>query len=95
MTESALTEQPLLESEAQSSTLSDLVSTNGSNSDIEHPDDSNPPQGVLEDSEIDTMLYPYLRHNEEADVEAHVCAFLTMWQANHVSQRLVATDAET
>ena len=59
MTESALTEQPLLESEAQSSTLSDLVSTNGSNSDIEHPDDSNPPQGVLEDSEIDTMLYPY------------------------------------
>ena len=30
----------------------------------------------------DTMLYPY------PDTEAHLRAFLTTWQANHVSQRL-------
>ena len=39
------------------------------------------------------MSYPYPRYNDEADAEAHVHAFLTTWQANHVSQRLAVLDA--
>ena len=35
------------------------------------------------------MSYPY---NNEADAEVHVRAFLTMSQANHVSQCLAATN---
>ena len=38
------------------------------------------------------MLYPYPKYNDEADAEAHVCAFLTTWQGNHVSQRLSEVD---
>ena len=36
----------------------------------------------------DTMLYQYPKYQDQADAKAHICAFLTMWQANHVSQRL-------
>ena len=39
------------------------------------------------------MSYPYPRYNGEADANAHVRAFLTTWQANHASQRLVVTEA--
>ena len=79
MIDSALTEQPHPELEAQSTTLPDLVSSNGSSFEVEHPDDSNPLRwgGVLEDSKIDTIPYPYIRYNEEAEVEAHVHTFLT------------------
>ena len=45
------------------------------------------------DIEEDTMPYPYPRYNGEADAEAHVGTFLTTWQANHVSQCLVADEA--
>ena len=42
----------------------------------------------------DTILYPYPKYHDEADAEAHMRAFLTMWQANHVSQRLSKVDAD-
>ena len=42
----------------------------------------------------DTMAYPYPKYNHEADAEAHVRAFLTTWQANHVSQRLLEMDVD-
>ena len=50
---------------------------------------------VREDPDFNTMPYPYPRYTYDVDVEAHVQAFLTTWQANHVSQRLSATDVET
>ena len=40
------------------------------------------------------MSYPYPKYNDEVDAEAHVCAFLTTWQTNHVSQRLSEADAD-
>ena len=40
------------------------------------------------------MSYPYSKYNDEADVEAHLRAFLTTWQANHVSQRLSEADTD-
>ena len=42
----------------------------------------------------DTMSYTYPKNNDEADAEAHLHAFMTTWQANHVSQRLSETDAD-
>ena len=53
VTESALTKQPLLESEAQLAALPDPILTNDSSSEVDHPDDNNPPRGVPEDSEIE------------------------------------------
>ena len=44
--------------------------------------------------EEDTIPYPYPKYHDEPDVEAHICAFLTMWQANHVSQRLSEVAAD-
>ena len=43
--------------------------------------------------EGDTMSYPYPKYNDEADEEAHMHAFLTTWQANHVSQKVSEADA--
>ena len=40
------------------------------------------------------MSYPSPKYNDEADAEAHIQAFLTTWQANHVSQRLSKADAD-
>ena len=54
------------------------------------PTPENPPSVA----EQDEMPYPCPKYNDEADVEAHVCAFLTTWQANHVSQRLAELEAE-
>ena len=34
------------------------------------------------------MTYPYPKYNDKPDTEVHVQAFLTTWQANHVSQGL-------
>ena len=45
------------------------------------------------DSEEDTMHYPYPRYNSEADVEAHIRAYLTTWQVNHASKRLWLIEA--
>ena len=39
------------------------------------------------------MSYPYPKYNDEANAKAHMCAVLTTWQANHVSQRLSKADA--
>ena len=36
--------------------------------------------------EEDTMLYLYPKYNDQVDAEVHIRAFLTTWQANHVSQ---------
>ena len=41
------------------------------------------------------MPYAYPRYNDEADVEAHIRAYLTTWQANHASKRLAVTEAHT
>ena len=38
-------------------------------------------------------MYPYIRYNDEADAEAHARAFLTTWEANHVSQCLAVANA--
>ena len=40
------------------------------------------------------MSYRYPKYSDETDVEAHIRAFLTTWQANHVSQRLSEVDAD-
>ena len=50
-------------------------------------------RNLVEVFEEDTMPYPYPKYNDEADTEAHMRAFLTPWQANHVSQRLSEADA--
>ena len=50
---------------------------------------------VFVDPEYDIILYPYPRYTGEADAEAHVRAFLTIWQANHVSQRLATANENT
>ena len=42
----------------------------------------------------DTMLYRYPKYNDEAEAEAHVHAFLTTWQGNHVSHRLSKANAD-
>ena len=42
-------------------------------------------RNLVEVFEEDTMPYPYPKYNDEADTEAHMRAFLTPWQANHVS----------
>ena len=54
---------------------------------------NSPPRDFTDDPEYEKMSYPYPRYNDKADVEAHVRAFLTTWQANHVSERLAAVDA--
>ena len=83
-----------MELDTQSTTVSDPASTNNNTSEVDQPDD-NLFLVVREDLNIDTMPYPYPRYNKGADVEAHVRTFLTTWQANHVSQRLVVADAKT
>ena len=52
-----------------------------------------PPTDFFDDSEEDTMLYPYPRYNGEADAKADICAYLTIWQANHASKRLGVIEA--
>ena len=46
-----------------------------------------------EEEEV-TMSYRYPKYNEKPDAEAHIRAFLTTWQANHVSQQLSVADAD-
>ena len=62
----------------------------GNHSGFENPFDraspKKPPREFSANSEYDTMSYPYPHYNNEANIEAHVLAFLTTWQANHVSQ---------
>ena len=40
------------------------------------------------------MLYLYPKYNDQVDAEVHIRAFLTTWQANHVSQRLSEANAD-
>mgnify|MGYP000476957188 CR=1 FL=1 len=40
------------------------------------------------------MSYPYPKYNDDTNVEAHVCAFVTTWQENYVSQRLSEANAD-
>ena len=54
---------------------------------------NSPPRDFTDDPEYEKMSYPYPRYNGEADTQAHVHAFLTTWQANHASQRLVVAEA--
>ena len=72
----------------------DLASSSGNTFEVDQPED-NLFSLVREDPDIDTLPYPYPRCNEGTDAEAHVRAFLTTWQANHVSQQLVVADVET
>ena len=41
-----------------------------------------------------TMPYPYSKYRDDPDAEAHVYAVLQMWEANHVSQRLIEPEAK-
>ena len=49
--------------------------------------DSSSDEEQFDQHQEDTMLYPYPKYHDEADAEAHICAFLRIWQANHVLQR--------
>ena len=73
------------------------TTTNGSHSVFENPfartSPKSPPRDFSADFEYDTMSYAYPRYNDEADLEAHVRAFLNIWQTNNVSQRLAAANA--
>ena len=62
--------------------LHDLAIDSSSNEEQSNQED------LLKVCEEDTMSYPYPKYNDEADANAHVRAFLTTWQANHVLQRL-------
>ena len=42
----------------------------------------------------DDMSFQYPKYRDDPDAEAHVYAFLQTWEANHVSQRLTAAEAE-
>ena len=83
--------EPLPAEPAQQEVAKRLESatTNESHSKTENSIDlsssNNPPRNFRDEPEHNTMSYPYSRYNDEADVEAHVNAFLTTWQANHVS----------
>ena len=73
------------------------AATNESHFEVENLIDptppTNPPREVPNDSDYETMLYPYPHYNDEADAEDHVRAFQTTWQENRVAQRLAATNA--
>mgnify|MGYP000712859657 CR=1 FL=1 len=56
--------------------------------------DSSSDEDQCHQQQEDTMSYAYPKHHDEADAEAHIRAFLTTWQANHVSQRLSEEDAD-
>ena len=74
---------------------STTTSTNN-HSRSEDPFEHTPPRSPLthfSDFEEDTMPYPYPRYNGEADAEAHIRAYRTTWQVNHVSKRLVMIEA--
>ena len=66
--------------------LSEVPSLYTNSSSDEEPSDQDCYlRNFVEVFEEDTMSYPYSKYNDEADVEVHMCAFLTTWQANHVS----------
>ena len=46
---------------------------------FEHRPPQSPPTDFFEDSEEDTMSYPYPRYNDEPDMKAHIRAYLTTW----------------
>ena len=60
----------------------------------EEETDTTTPENPPPVAEQDEMPHPYPKYNDEPDAEAHVRAFLTTWQENHVSQRLVEPEAE-
>ena len=74
--------------------IHDLASTSGSASEVDQPED-NIFSVTREDPDFDTTSYSYPRYTDAADVEAHMLAFLTTWQTNHVSQRLALAYVET
>ena len=64
---------------------------------IENPCENTPPKipptDFFDDTEEDTMPYPYPHYNDKVHIEAHIRAYLTTWQANHASERLAVTKA--
>ena len=40
------------------------------------------------------ISYPYSKYRDDADAEAHIRDFLTIWEINHAAQRLSATAEE-
>ena len=92
--ESTHTEQVHPVSEVLSKAQHETGATNDSSSEVDYSDAHtpqttdrviNPIEDTSDIPNTNTMPYPYPRNNDEVDVEAHVRAFLTMWQANHVS----------
>ena len=66
---------------------------NGSSSEVNYNGDynhhttdhvNNPIGDTSNVHDSNTIPYPYSPYNDEADVEAHVRAFLTIWMANHI-----------
>ena len=54
----------------------------------------NPFLALPETPDFDTMPYPYPRYIDGPDVESHIRAFVSAWQANHSTQRLTIVEIE-
>ena len=48
----------------------------------------------MEDQAYDIMSYPYPRYNDCPDVESHIRAFVSTWQANHSTRRLTPAEID-
>ena len=95
MIESTLIEQSHQGPSALSKAQHETEATIGSSSEADHNDNHTDRAHDISDiHDLDTMMFSYLLYNGEADAEAHVRAFLTTWQTNHVSQRLTEANAK-
>ena len=54
----------------------------------------NPFLALLENSDFDTMPYPYPQYTDGPDAESHIRAFVSTWQANHSTQCLTVAEVE-
>ena len=92
--ESTLAERTHQALEVHSKEQFQLITTNDSGSEVNHNDDTHYVFGrknnLIRDATHDQ---DYLWYNNEVDDEAYVHAFLPTGQANHVSQHVVAADA--
>ena len=75
------------------STNTNTNNQSGSEDMFEHTPPRSPLIDFSADSKENTTPYPYPRYNGEADAEAHICTYLTTWQANHTPKRLRMIEA--
>ena len=99
--ESMLTKQANSVKEILSKGEHETGATNGCSLEVDYSRDhtyhaTNHTNNTIRDTpdvhDFEKMLYLYPLYNGEADVEGHVCAFLTTRQANHMCQCLVVAN---